>query len=145
MPRSLSNAGLTSVPFFVRADNVIGQPFYIGACDLRTNRFGNEEVVLKLRLRDGVYDADGELHKLVWLSLSAGASGQRRDIVKYFQTSNDPLGPCIFTEVPTNLGNPFYRIDDVAQDQLPPPLERIPMVQPRGQSDGGTSLEDIPF
>jgi hypothetical protein len=70
-------------------------------------------------LREGVYDAEGELHQIVTLSLAAGNDGQRRDIVAYFQRSNDALGPLMFTPVPSSNGlNDFYRIDDASAEML---------------------------
>jgi hypothetical protein len=118
MPRSLADAGLANSPVFVKLEHVEGQPFYLLGASLREGRFGTE-AVLKLRLRDGVYDAEGELQRNVTLSLAAGSDGQRRDIVSYFQRSNDPLGPLMFTRVPSSNGlNDFYRLDDASAEML---------------------------
>ncbi len=147
MPRSLSQAGLGRAPVWVTAEMVSSQPFYIGHATTRTGKYG-EQVVLKLRLRDGVYDADGEHHKIVHVSLTANG-GQREDLVNYFRLSNDPLGPCMFVEVPTREGlNPFWQIQDVEQTQLPAPLRDLPQLPPRNApraSDDLDDLEDLPF
>jgi len=135
------------LPVWVKPEHVFGQPFYVAHAALRSSKFG-EQVVFKLRLRDGVYDADGDLHKIVHLSLSAGESGQRHDLVRYFKTSNDPLGPCILTEVPTKAGlNPFLRIEDVEPAALPAPLHSLPQLMPRQDTvaDDVEELEDLPF
>lgn len=144
MPRSLSQAGVNTVPFWVKVEHIDNQPFYVASATERHNRFGNQEAVLKLRLRDGVYDEDGELHKLVFLSLTISGEGQRRDIVKYFQSNNDPLGPCIFTSMPTGQGNPFYRIDDATPEMIAMMSSEPRKVLP-SESSGQMGLEDIPF
>lgn len=143
MPRTLNQAGVNTVPFWVKVEHIENQPFYIVSATARQNRFGNEEAVLRLRLRDGVYDQDGELHKNVYLSLTISGEGQRRDIVKYFRDNTDMLGPCVFSSIPSNQGNPFYRIDDVTSDQIAMmPAEPRKVLPSEGSQ---ASLEDIPF
>src|SRR5215468_7056874 len=117
MPRSLNQAGINELPFFVKVEHIDNQPFYIESATERTNRWNNQEVVLKLRLAAGVFDHEATLHKKVWMSLPLSPTGQRRDIVRYFQRETDPLGPCFFTPVPTENGNDFIRIDDITTDQ----------------------------
>jgi len=149
MPRSLAQAGVNEVPYFVKSEHVDNQPFYIENATARVNRWNNEQVVLKLRLGVGVYDFEGTLHKKVWVSMPLGTSGQRRDMVKYFQRESDPIGPCFFTPVPTDNGNDFIRIDDITPEEARAML--VAGVEPRqigartpAQSDDGMQ-EDLPF
>lgn len=147
MPRSLSQASIGAAPVWVKAEHCIGQPFYVGNATTRQNRFGNEEVVFKIRLRDGVYDAEGELHKIVHLSLT-NSGGQRAEMVTYFKSNNDPLGPLVFHEIPTKngTGNAFYQMVDAQTfdlaarseiPQLPPRQVQVELVE--------ESLDELPF
>jgi hypothetical protein len=146
MPRSLNQAGIGTAPVWVKAEHCHGQPFYVLGATTRNNRFGNEEVVFKLRLRDGVYDADGDLHKVVHLSLTNNG-GQRSDMVSYFKTSNDPLGPLVFHEIETDKGNPFYQMVDAQDFDLQASRETLPVLPPRRDRDepDPESLQDLPF
>lgn len=147
MPRSLSQAAIGAAPVWVKAEHCMSQPFYVGGATTRQNRFGNQEVVFKIRLRDGVYDSEGNLHKIVHLSLT-NSGGQRSEMVTYFRTNNDPLGPLVFHEIPTKngTGNAFYQMVDAQPFDLSS-HEDIPQLPPRRdqeERDEG-DLEDLPF
>lgn len=147
MPRTLGQAGIGAAPVWVKAEHCAFQPFYVAHASSRTNRFGNAEVVFKLRLRDGVYDADGTLHKIVHLSLT-DSGGQRGDMVNYFKTNNDPLGPLVFQAIPTDKGNPFYQMVDAQPFDLDQRPEKLPQLAPRQEAtetDDDDELEDLPF
>lgn len=144
VPRSLKDAGLISIPFWLTAEQVNGQPFYVVGASVRNGRFG-EQIVMKLRLRDGAYDADGELHKIVHLSLSLGGEGQRRDFARYFQNSTDPLGPCIFVPVPTGNGlSDFYRVEDATPEMLAEAPSEPLQIETRARDETPT-FDDVPF
>lgn len=147
MPRSLSQAGVGAAPVYAKADHCIGQPFYVLSATARTNRFNTEEVVFRLRLRDGVYDADGIHHKTVHVSLT-NSGGQRADMVNYFKTNNDPLGPLVFHEIPSRNGNSFYQMVDAMPHEIEGRLETVPVLparKERQEEPEEGELEDLPF
>lgn len=149
MPRSLNQAGLGKAPVWVKTEHVVDQPFYVMGATTRGSKFG-EQTVFKLRLRDGVYDADGVHHKDVHLSLKHG-EGQREDMVNYFRLSNDPLGPLMIQEVPTKAGlNPFIMMIDCDANTLPK-MRELPVLdapKERAAYDEGSvdaELAELPF
>jgi hypothetical protein len=143
MPRSLSQAGINSVPFWLTAEQVGEQPFYVLAASTRNGRYG-KQVVFRLRLRDGVYDEEGNLHKIVTISLTDSGEGQRADVARYFLSSNDPLGPCVFTPVPTRDGlNDFYRLDDAPAEMLT--VKNDPPVIEARTDAPDSEYDDVPF
>ena len=147
MPRQLAAIGVGNAIPFVKPKDIDNQMFYIVGAKQRTNRFGNEEVVFKLRLQVGIMAVDqDEPHKLVQMSLSAGNEGQRTDIVRYFRDANDPLGPCYLDYVPMASGNDFVRINDVTDEIKPLYADAKPRQLGSGRSEySQESLDDLGF
>jgi hypothetical protein len=69
-------------------------------------------------------------------------------MVTYFRTSNDPLGPLVFHEIPTDKGNPFYQMVDAQPFDLQLRPETLPKLPPKQERETGLDqeeLEDLPF
>lgn len=150
VPRSLSQAGIDETPFWVKTEHIENQPFYIYGATIRESRFGGEEVAFTARLRDGVYDFEGNLHHKVWFSLKSSDGGQRAAMATYFESNTDPLGPLVIERVPTDngTGNDFIKMVDTTREAM-----ALMPVEPRqvGQrlavldSETGEALADLPF
>lgn len=147
MPRTLSQAGLSGPRPYVKTDHLRSQPFYIaGATFIEHGYGGRPQIRFDLQLRDGVYDADGNLHKRVSYTLAA-TDGQRAELVQYFRTNNDPLGPIIIGEVPTRNGlNPYIQFQDW-DATVAMPVRDLPVLDPPKDRDEFVTEgpEDLPF
>lgn len=103
--RSLKQAGVrTERHPLVKAADVTG-PFTIVGAFLTHSRFG-DRVCFDIVMDEG----DGEV-----FTLMLAADGYRQSIADAVK-ENGPLGPVVLTEVPTSYGNPYWRIEDAAED-----------------------------